>query len=83
MPPSTNALRAQWETDHEFATDTFVVVVAKGDNAMRDTLPGKWIRPFGFTNPVLIDESAEAVDVMARRLGHLPGLVVARSVPSR
>ena len=61
VPRGTSPLRAQWETDLEFANDTFVVVVAKGDNAMRDTLPGKWIRPFGFTNPIYVDANRDGV----------------------
>jgi hypothetical protein len=61
VPPGTNPLRAQWETDLEFDSDTFLVVVAKGDNAMRDTLPGKWIRPFAFTNPIYVDANRDGV----------------------
>jgi hypothetical protein len=61
VTPGTNPLRAQWEHDLEFANDTFLVVVAKGDTAMRDTLPGKWIRPFGFTNPIYVDANRDGV----------------------
>lgn len=61
VPASTNPLRAQWETDLDFASDTFLVVEAKGEAAMRDTLPGKWIRPFAFTNPIYVDANRDGV----------------------
>ncbi len=61
VAPGTNPMRAQWETDLDFDNDTFVVVVVKGDNAMRDTLPGKWIRPFAFTNPIYVDANRDGV----------------------
>ena len=41
--------------DLSFAADTWLVVVARGENFMNDALPGKWIRPFGFTNPIFVD----------------------------
>ncbi len=61
VQPGTNPLRAQWETDLDFASDTFLVVEAKGEAAMRDTLPGKWIRPFAFTNPIFVDANRDGV----------------------
>ncbi len=61
ISPSTNPLRAQWETELEFANDAFIVVEAKGEAAMRDTLPGKWIRPFSFTNPIFVDANRDGV----------------------
>jgi len=69
VPPSTNPLRAQWETDLDFASDAFIVVEAKGEAAMRDTLPGKWIRPFAFTNPIFVDANRDGV---FRSTGPLP-----------
>jgi hypothetical protein len=74
VPPGDDPLRAQWETDLELANDSFVVVVAKGDNAMRDTLPGKWIRPFGFTNPVYVDANRDGV---FRSIGPSPSPIAA------
>jgi hypothetical protein len=73
---NTNPLRAQWETDMDFDTDTFVVVVVKGDTAMRDTLPGKWIRPFAFTNPIYVDANRDGV---FRGIGPTPGPTLAPS----
>lgn len=58
---STDPLRAQWETDLEFENDTFLVVAAHGELPMLDTLPGKWIRPFGFTNPIYVDANRDGV----------------------
>ncbi len=44
-----------FQVDLEFRTDTWIVVVARGEEFMNDPLPGKWIRPFGFANPIFID----------------------------
>jgi hypothetical protein len=48
-----------FEVDLEFKTDTWLVVVARGDKFMNDALPGKWIKPFGFTNPILVDADSD------------------------
>jgi hypothetical protein len=44
--------------DLELAADTWLVVLARGDEFMRDALPGKWIKPFGFSNPIYVDADA-------------------------
>jgi hypothetical protein len=47
------------EVDLDFKSDTWVVVVARGDKFMNDALPGKWIKPFGFANPILVDADSD------------------------
>jgi hypothetical protein len=49
--------RSVWnlEIDLELKADSYVVVLARGDKFMNDALPGKWIKPFGFSNPILVD----------------------------
>jgi hypothetical protein len=49
--------------DLEFKTDTWLVVLARGDKFMNDALPGKWIKPFGFSNPVFVDADSDGVFV--------------------
>lgn len=46
-----------WELklDLELKADTWLVVLARGDEFMKDALPGKWIKPFGFSNPIYVD----------------------------
>jgi hypothetical protein len=53
--------RTPWtfSTDLEFKADTWIVVVARGDHFMNDALPGKWIKPFGFSNPIRVDADAD------------------------
>ncbi len=55
--------RSVWnlEVDLELKNDAAVVVVARGDRFMNDALPGKWIKPFGFANPILVDADADGV----------------------
>jgi hypothetical protein len=43
------------EVDLQFKADTWIVVVARGDKFMNDALPGKWIKPYGFSNPIFVD----------------------------
>lgn len=38
-----------------FERDGWLVAVARGDSFLRDALPGKWIKPFGFSNPIFVD----------------------------
>lgn len=45
--------------DLELKVDTWLVVLARGDKFMNDALPGKWIKPFGFANPILVDADAD------------------------
>jgi hypothetical protein len=45
--------------DLELKVDTWIVVLARGDKFMNDALPGKWIKPFGFANPILVDADAD------------------------
>ncbi|RYZ01558.1 MAG: hypothetical protein EOO73_35155 [Myxococcales bacterium] len=45
--------------DLDLKVDTWVVVLARGDKFMNDALPGKWIKPFGFSNPILVDADAD------------------------
>jgi hypothetical protein len=49
--------------DLELKTDTWLVVVARGDKFMNDALPGKWIKPFGFSNPIYVDADSDGVFV--------------------
>ncbi len=49
--------------DLEFKADTWLVVVARGDKFMNDALPGKWIKPFGFSNPIYVDADSDGVFV--------------------
>jgi hypothetical protein len=51
------------ELDLEFKADTWLVVVARGDKFMNDALPGKWIKPYGFSNPIFVDADADGVFV--------------------
>ena len=50
-----------WNLDLELElkTDTALVVLARGDRFMNDALPGKWIKPFGFSNPILVDADSD------------------------
>lgn len=48
------------EVDLEFKSDTWIVVVARGDKFMNDALPGKWIKPFGFTNFIFVDADSNS-----------------------
>ena len=49
--------------DLEFQSDTWLVVLARGDKFMNDALPGKWIKAFGFSNPVFVDADADGAFV--------------------
>ncbi len=49
--------------DLEFKADTWIVVVARGDKFMNDALPGKWIKPFGFSNAIFVDADSDGVFV--------------------
>jgi hypothetical protein len=49
--------------DLEFKADTWLVVVARGDHFMNDALPGKWIKPFGFSNAIFVDADSDGVFV--------------------
>ena len=51
------------EVDLQFKADTWIVVVARGDKFMNDVLPGKWIKPFGFSNPIYVDADSDGVFV--------------------
>jgi hypothetical protein len=48
-----------FDVDLELKSDTWLVVVARGDKFMNDALPGKWIKPFGFSNPILVDADSD------------------------
>jgi hypothetical protein len=50
-----------WNLDVELQleADTWLVVVARGDQFMNDALPGKWIKPFGFSNPIYVDADSD------------------------
>jgi len=54
-------LRLPWRVslDLEPKTDTWLVVLARGDEFMNDVLPGKWIKPFGFSNPIFVDADGD------------------------
>jgi hypothetical protein len=56
---------AGWNLDFELElkTDTWLVVVARGDRFMNEALPGKWIKPFGFSNPIYVDADSDGVFV--------------------
>jgi hypothetical protein len=51
------------DVDLQFKADTWLVVVARGDKFMNDELPGKWIKPFGFSNPIYVDVDSDGVFV--------------------
>ena len=55
--------KAGWnlQVDLDVKTDTWIVVVARGDRFMNDALPGKWIKPFGFSNPIYVDADSDGV----------------------
>jgi len=57
--------KSSWnlEVDLQFKADTWIVVVAHGDKFMNDALPGKWIKPFGFSNPIYVDADGDGVFV--------------------
>jgi len=45
--------------DLEVKADTWIVVVARGDRFLNNALPGKWIKPFGFSNPIYVDADSD------------------------
>lgn len=49
------------DTELELTADTWIVVVARGDQFMNAALPGKWIKPFGFSNPIYVDVDEDGV----------------------
>lgn len=51
------------EVDLDLKADSWLVVVARGDRFMNDALPGKWIKPFGFSNPIFVDADSDGVFV--------------------
>lgn len=53
--------RRPWRValDFELKADTALVVLARGDTFMHEALPGKWIKPFGFSNPIFVDANAD------------------------
>jgi hypothetical protein len=55
--------RSPWNLrfDFEFKADTWLVVLARGERFMNDALPGKWIKPFGFSNPIFVDFDSDGV----------------------
>jgi hypothetical protein len=53
--------------DLELKADTWLVVLATGEEFMKDALPGKWIKPFGFSNPIYIDADANGAFVTPGR----------------
>lgn len=64
------ALRhAPWDLklDLELKADTWLVVLATGEEFMKDALPGKWIKPFGFSNPIYVDADANGAFVTPGR----------------
>jgi hypothetical protein len=59
----TSLQKRPWNlrVDLELKADTWLVVLARGDNFMNDALPGKWIKPFGFSNPIFVDANGDGV----------------------
>jgi hypothetical protein len=57
--------KAPWHLtlEFEFKADTWLVVLARGDKFMNDALPGKWIKPFGFSNPIFVDADGDGTFV--------------------
>jgi hypothetical protein len=53
--------------DLELQADTWLVVLARGEEFMKDALPGKWIKPFGFSNPIFVDADANGAFVTPGR----------------
>jgi hypothetical protein len=51
------------DVDLELKTDTWLVVLARGDKFMNDALPGKWIKPFGLSNPIFVDADSDGAFV--------------------
>jgi hypothetical protein len=51
------------DVDLELKADAWIVVVARGNRFMNDALPGKWIKPFGFSNPIYVDADADGTFV--------------------
>jgi len=51
------------EVDLQCKADTWIVVVARGNRFMNEALPGKWIKPFGFSNPIFVDADGDGVFV--------------------
>lgn len=49
--------------DLSLKADTWLVVVARGDKFMHDALPGKWIKPYGFSNPIFVDADSDGAFV--------------------
>jgi hypothetical protein len=47
------------EVDLELKSDSWIVVLARGDKFMNDALPGKWIKPFGFANFIFVDANSD------------------------
>jgi hypothetical protein len=59
--PSVRNTPWNLELDLELKSDAAVVVLARGDRFMNDALPGKWIKPFGFANPIFVDADGDGV----------------------
>jgi hypothetical protein len=47
------------DVDLQVKADTWIVVVARGNRFMNDALPGKWIKPFGLSNPIYVDADSD------------------------
>jgi hypothetical protein len=58
-------LKSVWnlKLELELQVDTWIVVLARGDKFLNDALPGKWIKPFGFANPILVDADGDGAFV--------------------
>jgi hypothetical protein len=49
------------EVDLQMKADSWIVVVARGDKFMNEAQPGKWIKPYGFSNPIFVDADSDGV----------------------
>jgi predicted metal-dependent phosphoesterase TrpH len=52
------AAGASWDSvfEIELRAGTWLVALARGDALLTDSLPGKTVRPFGFSNPIFVDK---------------------------
>jgi hypothetical protein len=78
--PGTAPLRIDWEVDLDFSGDTWVMVVARGDQPLSKIFPNRRVLPFAFTNPIFVDADQDGV---FKAINDVPPVVAAPGASAR
>jgi len=58
---TTDPVRIEWRTSLRIATDSWIVVVARGERPLRSVMPNTQAIPYAFTNPIFVDADGDGV----------------------